>query len=107
MHTEQPNERGNVYALWKDFGQLPGGLWLLRDSWSACIARVITCTPLIGDAPYYSSGKPWYDSPRVFADLYYPGGRTRQAGVEITSPGTFSYKRITCPQWWRAGQSDQ
>ena len=75
----------------------PGGLWIRRDSWADCIARVTEFETLEGVPPYYRNQLVW-------VDLFYPRGVRFKVGEELSCPGTYAYTQIEAPKWWTDGR---
>ena len=98
QNSPQIDNRENVYTFCLDYFDQPSGLWIVRNSWSFLIARIVKFDPLIGSRPYFN--KPNFKGqPKVYADLYRPDGYLVEATALISCPGTFAYKRIQPPAW--------
>lgn len=81
----------NIYHLWNESQDDDMGLWVIRHSWSQMVARVLRVDPMIGDAPYYNS-------PKVWADIYWLSGRLHRTDL-LSCPGGYSYKKVKVPAW--------
>ena len=92
------DKRENVYTFCLDYFDERSGLWIVRNSWSYLIARVVQFEPLIGSRPFFNNGN-FKNRPKVYADLYRPDGYLVEGTAEISSPSTFAYKRIAAPVW--------
>lgn len=92
------DKRENVYTFCLDYFDDPSGLWIVRNSWSYLIARIVQFEPLIGLRPFFNKAN-FKGQPKVYADLYRPDGYLVEGTAEISSPGTFAYKRIAAPSW--------
>ena len=76
----------NIYQMYVDNGNR-AGFWVQRDSWSWKSAQIVsiggkTEGPLEGNPPYFQNQK-------VMGKM---SGVGRE--VEITSPGTYGYRRV-------------
>jgi hypothetical protein len=79
----------NIYGLWLQHGADSDGLWVVRDSWANCVARVAQVDRMIGKAPYFNN-------PKVRARFYSNDGKWIRDG-DLSCPGTFAYTRIQNP----------
>jgi hypothetical protein len=83
----------NIYQMIEQYGDDPLGLWVIRNSWSNCIARILSAEPAKGLLPYCGNS-------RVECEVYTLSGYVRESFDNyISCPGTFAYKRVSCPQW--------
>jgi hypothetical protein len=99
------NDALNIYQMYVQNGNRCG-FWVKRDSWAANIARITSIAgkfegPLDGEAPYFKN-------PKVRGDVYLEDTgkmvwRSGGSGAnhDITAAGTFGYKLVSAPSWWR------
>jgi hypothetical protein len=82
----------NIYQMIHSFGDDSRGLWVIRDSWGNCIARILSVGPAKASLPYCGS--------LVECEVYTLSGYVRQSFDNYLScPGTFAYRRVECPIW--------
>lgn len=85
----------NVYQMWVNSHEQPGGLWITRTTWSDLCAHIIFVGEFKGLPPYYGN-------PIVCGDLYSMSGTPMQKKFEISVPGTFkTWRQIKVPDWWQ------
>jgi hypothetical protein len=94
------SEKLNVYQMIEDcerniHDQYP--LFIKRDSWSAP-GTVLEVQGVEPDwKAWADSEPPYFGNPRVFGWLHAKGGYKL---IEVSCPGTYSYKRVAQPTWW-------
>jgi hypothetical protein len=85
----------NIYQMFIRHGRC--GFFVKRNSWThpGSAACIVTVDGL--EAGALSGKPPYFNNPKVIADIAYQGRVTR---TELSSPGTYAYTEIGKPNWW-------
>lgn len=84
--------RENIYEMYVRNGN-KAGFWVVRDSWSDCVAIIRTVDRKQAGA--LTGAPPYYGNPPVRGGLWdWKLKRWRQKYFDVTSPGTYAYRRL-------------